>query len=249
MRSRLFVLAFALLAAPATLAAQDCDYDYDDCEWEYREQRPTGGYLGGSFTIARTQGEFSDYVDGGLGADLHYIHKLDRDGWLALRADLGFAVYGHERMRVPLSPTIGGRILVDVNTSNNIAWIGVGPQIGAPNGNLRPYANAYAGYSYLSTTSTVEGTYYDDEPIASTTNFDDWTFSYGAGAGVYVPLRRGPAPVSMDLGVRYHNNGEAEYLREGDIEDNGDGTITVYPVRSDTDLLTFHIGISVGIAH
>ena len=32
-----------------------------------------------------------------------------------------------------------------------------------------------------------------------------------------------------------------------DIEDNPDGSITLYPVRSDTDLLTFHIGFSVGI--
>jgi len=55
--------------------------------------------------------------------------------------------------------------------------------------------------------------------------------------------------VSLDLGVKYHNNGEAEYLREGDIIDNEDNTITVFPTRSDTDLLTFHIGVSIGIAH
>lgn len=244
MRARLTLVAAALLLAPAALPAQDCDCDYDD--YELVERRPTGGFAGGSLAIAQMQGEFSDYVDGGVGGNLHYVHALDRDGWIALRADLGFAVYGYERVRVPLSPTLGGRILVDLSTSNNIAWIGVGPQIGVPNGRLRPYANAYAGYSYLATTSSVEGTYYD-EPIASTTNFDDWTFSYGAGAGVYVPLRRGPAPLSLDLGVRYHNNGEAEYLREGDLVDNQDGTISVFPVRSDTDLLTFHIGISVGI--
>ena len=41
---------------------------------------------------------------------------------------------------------------------------------------------------------------------------------------------------------------QAEYLREGDIQDNPDGSITLFPVRSDTDLLTFHVGFSVGIA-
>ena len=40
---------------------------------------------------------------------------------------------------------------------------------------------------------------------------------------------------------------EAEYLREGDIRDNQDGSITLFPVRSDTDLLTFHIGLTVGL--
>ncbi|HEU0298431.1 MAG TPA: outer membrane beta-barrel protein [Longimicrobium sp.] len=247
MRILLSLLAAALLAAPA-LAAQDCDCD--DWEDEYHERRPTGGYLGASFTIAETEGEFADYVDGGLGGNLHYMHALDRDGWLALRVDGGFAIYGHERQRVPLSPTLGGRIVVDLTTSNNIAWIGVGPQIGVPDGRLRPYVNGYAGYSYLATTSSVESSsyYYDDEPYFTTTNFDDWSFSYGGGAGVYVPLRHGAQPVSIDLGVRYHNNGEAEYLREGDIRDNQDGSITLFPVRSDTDLLTFHIGLSVGIA-
>jgi hypothetical protein len=247
MRFRLSLLAAALLAAPGALAAQDCDCDdYED----YYDRRPTGGFAGASFTIADPRGEFSDYVDGGLGGNLHYMHALDRDGWLALRIDGGFAIYGYERQRVPLSPTIGGRILVDLTTSNDIAWIGVGPQIGVPDGRLRPYVNGYAGYSYLATTSSVEGdSYYDyyDEPVFSTTNFDDWSFSYGGGAGVYVPLRRGPQPVSIDLGVRYHNNGEAEYLREGDIRDNQDGSISLFPVRSDTDLLTFHIGLTVGI--
>lgn len=246
MRIRLSLLAAALMAA-SPLAAQDCDCD--DWEDDYYERRPTGGYAGASFTIAETQGEFSDYVDGGLGGNLHYMHALDRDGWLAVRIDGGFAIYGHERQRVPLSPTLGGRILVDLTTSNNIAWIGVGPQIGVPDGRLRPYVNGYAGYSYLSTTSSVESSYYyDDEPYFTTTNFDDWSFSYGGGAGVYVPLRHGAQPISIDLGVRYHNNGEAEYLREGDIQDNDDGSITLFPVRSDTDLLTFHIGLSVGIA-
>lgn len=243
------LLAAALVAAPAALAAQDdCDY-YDDCDYEEYEERPTGGFAGGSFTIAQTQGEFADYVDGGLGGSLHYIHALDRDGWLALRVDGGFAIYGYERQTVPLSPSLGGRILVDLTTSNNIAWIGVGPQIGVPDGTLKPYVNAYAGYSYLATTSSVESSsYYDDEDYFTTTNFDDWSFSYGGGAGLYIPVRRGASPVSIDLGVRYHNNGEAEYLREGDIQDNEDGSITLFPVRSDTDLLTFHIGFSVGIS-
>lgn len=240
--------AAALLAAPAALRAQDdCDCDYEDDE--YYEERPTGGFFGGSFTVAQPQGEFHDYVDSGLGGNLHYIHALNRDGWLAIRVDGGFAIYGYERQRLPLSETLGGRILVDLTTSNNIAWIGVGPQIGVPDGTLKPYVNGYAGYSYMATTSSVESSrYYDDEDYFSTTNFDDWSFSYGGGAGLYIPVRRGSQPVSIDLGVRYHNNGEAEYLREGDIQDNNDGTITLFPVRSDTDLLTFHIGFSVGIA-
>jgi hypothetical protein len=241
--------AALLLAAPAAARAQDdCDdYDYDDCE--YYEEVPTGNYFGGSFTIARPQGEFGDYVDNGLGGDLHYIRALDRDGLVSLRVDAGLAIYGYERFSI--GDDYG--YVTDASTSNNVAWIGVGPQIGVPDGRLRPYVNGYAGYSFLWTTTTIDdsrGYYYGDDYYDDDTSFteqDDWSFSYGAGAGLYVPVRRGSSPVSIDLGVRYHNNGEAEYLREGDIESNPDGSVTLFPNRSDTDLLTFHIGFSVGV--
>jgi hypothetical protein len=241
MRTTLPLLLLLALAAPA--AAQECDC-YDP--WP-EDLRPTGGYAGGALALASTRGEFSQYVDGGIGADFHYLHRLDRDGWLAVRVEAGGLIYGYESQRVPLSSTIGGRIGVDLNTSNNIAFIGVGPQIGLPDGRLMPYVNGYAGYSFIWTSSSVHGTW-DYGTIAETTNFSDATFSYGGGGGVYVPLRGGPAPISLDLGVRYQNNGRAQYLLEGGIRDNPDGSITLFPVQSDTDLLTFRVGVSVGIA-
>ena len=243
MRIRPALLAALVAAAPA--AAQECDC-YDD-DYDYRERRPTGGYAGGARAIASARGEFDRYVGGAVGGDLHYVHRLDRDGWLAVRIDGGLLVYGSETQRVPLSSTIGGRVLVDLTTSNNIAFVGIGPQIGVPDGRLRPYAHGHVGYSYIFTSSSVHGGWHHD-PIAETTNYDDWTFSYGGGAGLFVPVRRGPSPVSLDLGVRYQNNGRASYLRPGDLVDNDDGTITVHPVRSDTDLLTLRVGVSIGIA-
>lgn len=248
MKARIIAAAAAALLIAAPAAAQDDDWDWEGDDEEYYEKRPTGGFFGATFTVAQPRGEFSDFVDGGFGGQVNYVHQLDRDGWLGIRADAGLVVYGYETQRVPLSPTIGGRILVDLTTSNNLAYVGVGPQIGVPNGTLRPYVNGYAGYSFIWTQSSVSGTY-DDEDFASTTNFDDGGFSYGGGAGLYIPVKRGPSPASIDIGVRYHNNGVAEYLREGDIEDNPDGSVTLYPVRSDTDLLTFHIGFSIGVSH
>jgi hypothetical protein len=63
-----------------------------------------------------------------------------------------------------------------------------------------------------------------------------------------VTPRRLPPPAchSSDLGVRYHGNGEVEYLKEGDIQDNPDGTITITPTRSEANLLTFQIGVQIG---
>jgi hypothetical protein len=241
------LLAAALAFAAADAAAQRCDCDHDDLPDYLDARRPTGGYAGGSLALGAPQGEFRDHVDAAFGGQLHYLHRLDRDGVLGIRVDGGLLVYGHERYRVPLSPTIGGRILVDVTTSNNIAYLGLGPQIGLPDGRFRPYANGFAGISYIFTSSSVEGSAHHGA-FASTTNYQDWTWSYGGGGGVYVPLRGGASPISLDLGLTYRRNGEAEYLLEGGIRDNPDGTVTLFPVRSDTDLLTFQVGVTVGLS-
>ena len=245
-RASALMLGVAVLAASAA-HAQTHD---DPPEWEDHGRpllrRPSGVYAGGSFNYARPQGEFSDYVEQGFGGDVHLIYQPAARGIVGLRLDAGFLTYGQERMRVPLSSTIGGRITVDVNTLNNIAFVGVGPQIGLPDGRLRPYVGGFAGFTYLYTESSLEGRD-DDHTFARTTNYDDGTFAYGGRAGVYVPLRDGPAPISLDLGAVYLNGGEAEYLREGDIVDHPNGTISYTPSRSDTDLLTFRVGVTVGI--
>ena len=242
-RTLLFVAAAAALVT-RPLAAQHRHPHHD--RGDDRELGLPRSYVGGELTFAEPQGEFSNYIDQGWGGSIHYLLRLDQAGWLGLRSDAGLLNYGHERQRVLLSPTIGGRISVDLTTDNNIAFVGVGPQIGLPTGALRPYANGYAGVSYIFTESHVGGTS-SGESFASTTNFDDASFAYGGGAGLYIPVSRRSNPVSVDLGLTYRHNGVARYLRHGDIVDNPDGTITVFPVRSQTNLLTFHVGVSVGV--
>ncbi|MBV9772500.1 MAG: hypothetical protein JO040_01035 [Gemmatimonadetes bacterium] len=231
------------LASTTSLAAQGRRWHPEDDGAPYR--RASGVYVGGDFTYARPQGSFQDNVKEAFGGSAHVVFQPGARGPVGLRLDAGIVNYGNERQRVMLSPTIGGRITTELNTSNNIAFFGVGPQIGIPEGRFQPYVNPFIGVAYLFTQSSLSGEY--DDYAFSTTNFDDATLSYGARAGVYVPISRGSVPVSLDLGATYMNNGEAEYLLKGDIRDNPDGSITLFPSRSDTDLLSFHVGVSVGI--
>jgi hypothetical protein len=244
MRTRTMAMAAMALALVTSAAAAQDDEDYYDDSRYYDLPR---SYVGGELALARPQGEFSDFVDGGFGGGAHYLLRVDRDGWLGLRVDASILNYGHERQRVLLSNTIGGRIGVDLTTDNNIAFVGAGPQIGLPTGSFRPYLNGFVGVSYIFTESSVGGTSSGYE-FASTTNYDDASFAYGGGAGLYIPVtRRGGNPVSIDAGVQYRHNGRAEYLVEGGITDHPDGSITLNPIRSETNLLTFHVGVSVGL--
>jgi hypothetical protein len=207
------------------------------------EPRLQGGI---NFTVAQPAGQFSQYVDNGIGVGVHGLARLGNSGWFALRLDGDFIQYGRETTRVPLSNTVGGRILVDLTTSNNIVSLGFGPQLMVPRGPFRPYVNGSVGFSYFSTESSVSGID-DDESLLRNTNFDDHTFSYAGGTGVLVPVfRNARSIVFIDVGARFHNNGRAQYLREGGIEDQPDGSVLLHPIASTANLWTYHLGVSIG---
>lgn len=87
----------------------------------------------------------------------------------------------------------------------------------------------------------------DNLSFADTKNFDDITFALTGGGGVLIRLRGGPRPILLDLAARYHSNGEASYLREGSITDHPDGSVTINPIRSQTNFLALQVGVKMGI--
>ncbi len=203
-------------------------------------------WAGVSLIFALPQDEFRSYVNNGWGLGLDYSPNIGHSGAFQLRVEGAFLQYGNETKHACLSISVGCRITVDVHTSNNILAFGLGPQLMVPHGPVRPYVPGTVGFSYFFTRSSVQGSS-DAEPFAESTNFDDWIFSWTAGGGVYIPVRNGRKPIAIDAAVRYHGNGQTEYLREGSITDNGDGSITIAPVRSRTNYVAFHLGVAFGI--
>ena len=47
-----------------------------------------------------------------------------------------------------------------------------------------------------------------------------------------------------DLGFEKVDNQVANFLTEGDVVDQPDGSVLLYPNRSDADLMTFRLGVS-----
>jgi opacity protein-like surface antigen len=233
----LLSLATALTAAPVARAQGAA---------ALRPPLSSRTFLGLDALVAAPQGEFDSYVNVGGGLGGHVLLRLDRAGALALRVDGGFLQYGHERKRGCFGGVGGCRVQLDVNTDNNILLFGVGPQLMVPDGRFRPYLTGTAGLAYFFTESSLSGRD-EADGFARTNNFDDATFAWTAGGGIYIPLRRRAHPISLDLGARYHDNGEARYLREGSITDNPDGSITISPIRSQTNFVIFHVGVTVGL--
>jgi hypothetical protein len=231
------ILRAALVGAlvPAGAAAQTLE-----------QREPTRWSVSGGVLVAQPVGEFEGYVGTGFGAAVQGLLRLDPAGIVSIRGDAGFVNYGNETRRVCFSATVGCRVQLDLTTSNNIALLGFGPQLELPLPYVRPFVHAGIGAAYFGTTSSVRGTDRHDD-FASSTNFDDLTFSWNAGGGLNIPVAGGATPISVQLAARYHGNGNAEYLRKGDIEDHPDGSITLRPTRSEANLVIYQIGVSAVI--
>jgi len=227
-----FIAVAGLLVFPGGVLAQ-------------QDMGPVRGFVGVEFLGASPVGEFAENVGTGFGIGLHGRYAFDDSSLFSLRGDLGFLNYGNETIRICVTQPC--RVTGDLTTSNNIVFAGVGPELGAGSGGLRAYSNASVGFAYFGTTSSVEGANNQGDPFASSTNFDDVTFAWMAGGGLQFRISRGTNPVYLDLGARYHGNGEAEYLRKGDIEDLPNGNVVINPRRSETNLWTFRFGVSVGL--
>ena len=77
-------------------------------------------------------------------------------------------------------------------------------------------------------------------------NISDAVYSLKYGGGLRFRMGGHSRRIFLDLGVERHDNGTANYLTKGDIQDNPDGTVTLFPNRSDADLTTFRLGITIG---
>jgi hypothetical protein len=203
-----------------------------------------------NFSVAITQGEFADQIDNlgyGLSGEFLLLSpKLHTPFGFGL--DLGYYIYGSETRREPWSYTIPDAF-VDVNRTNNLVNFHIVFELGLPSGRIRPYIQGLFGGSYLYTQTSVSGQY-SGESITSTTNYDDWAWSYGIGGGVAVLLTGDPVTedgaIYLDLKGKYLLGSEATYLKEGAVEISG-GQVRYYPSNSKTDIVSIHAGVRIAL--
>lgn len=203
----------------------------------------------GAPILTEPTGPLRQNIGNSFGVEGAVLYHVDRPGYFSLRFDISGVEYGHVTRRVPISETIGQRVLLDLKTANSITALSFGPEFALPRGPLRPYVNAGFSELLFRTTSSIKGSD-SDKNIASTTNYKDSTAAWVLGGGVRVPLgNRARRAISLDLGVRYYRGGTASYLREGSIQDQPDGSLNITPLRSQTPQLVYIVGVRFRIPH
>jgi hypothetical protein len=98
----------------------------------YSGSLPSRFSVGGDLIISQPKGEFANNVPNGVGFDVTGLFRLDPQGWINLRADLGGVQYGRETQLVNFPNT--GRVSLEVETSNRIAFGAIGAQLQIPDG-------------------------------------------------------------------------------------------------------------------
>lgn len=199
-----------------------------------------------AFTQTRPRGALAGNIRSGYGVVGSFLLPLDRAGLLSLRADLGVAEYGHETNRAPFSESAGGRVEVDVRTSNIVIPGSMGIQLTPSLGPIAPYVNAGVGAQAFFTESSVQSTS-GGSALASSVNQSDVALAWTLGGGFYVPLSSGPKNVQLDIGVQYIQGGRARYLAPGSIVDLDGGGIAITPMESTTHILALRFGARIGL--
>lgn len=197
-----------------------------------------------NFQIGVPQGEFGDKLDRtgfGLSGMAGYLIPFTP---VMLGIDANFLTFGTDRRRVPISTTIPD-VTVSVENSYNMANFSFFTRLTGRDYRFRPYVDGLIGFNYLYTDSTIRDRRTQEE-VVSDTNFDDFAFAYGVGAGIRVLVWEGGEPaarVYFNINGRYMRGGNAEYVRPGSINTTG-GTLTFDVLESRTDILNFNIGFT-----
>jgi len=220
----------------------------------FAEDTLTGLNAGVALLGATPQGDFADVMDNNVWAGNLFATVHIADSPVAAGINLAVGMYGRNEHKAPLVSTL---VTVKEITTNSIfqghLMLRLQPQHAA----VRPYLDGLVGFTHLSTSTKVtdEDEYDDEGIIASSTNKQDTSFSYGIGGGVTIRLWQ-PMPqpeednplmaLHLDLGMRSIYTNPLTYLTEDSFTYNTDVypyEVTIEDYHSRADIHAFYIGL------
>lgn len=176
-------------------------------------------------------------------------------GWANAGLNIGYLYRGGESFQRSLGGPQGVPVNADVDITNQALLIHLVGRLQYPEGMFRPYVEGFIGGTFFSTVTSVKDRNKNEE-IISDTNQDDLTFSSGYGAGILFQVWKDegnsmqlpkPGAIFVDLKVKNTFGNSAEYLNKAsDIYfDNNTSSWTTNNTQSETDFISWHIGVSV----
>jgi hypothetical protein len=207
--------------------------------------------VGGAVAYADPLGEFGNNVRRGFGHDGFGTIALEPTGMVSLRAELGYVQYA--RKAEPFLANTGfGVVELESETTSGVFTAGIGPQFSIRQGALRPYLGGTVGFARFATNTKINlparsSETGQTETLDEVTVSSDWVLSLAAvgGIGFEVPaLGRG---VLIDVGARWHRNGQARYVNSDGVQYDGSGRPTITPSESEADFIVYRLGIIVPI--
>jgi opacity protein-like surface antigen len=204
-------------------------------------RKPSTWFGSGGLLVGIPLGDFADATDEGFGV-VGDVVFTPGGGPFGVRFQTGGLVYGSRTITTSV-PGTGGLVTQELRADNWLLNVGIGPQVMARSGPVRPYAYALAGVGYFATDTSL-GDGYDYYRDNTTTNYDDTTFAWSAGAGLLFPVSRS---LALDVCVQYVGNGTVRYLAEGDLGPSASGAPPVIvPRKTTANLVAITIGLSFG---
>ncbi len=200
---------------------------------------------GGSFMLGYPQGDFRKNVDQlGFGFQIQgMLWAPTHEKPFSIGLDGGYLIYGHTSERREWTGFPG--VYLNLTRTNSMAHLHLVLQVSPFFGTVRPYIEGLFGGALIWTESEVKNEN-GNWQIASTTNYNDFTWNYGGGGGILFKLTDNLDQISalyLDLKARYLFGTEASYLTEQSITVNNQGQTIYNAKKSTTDFFTFHIGV------
>ncbi len=206
--------------------------------------------LGGGLSIAVSQplGEFRRGGRVGFGVAGFASISADPAGVFGLRVEGGGQNYGTTSLRTA-QPGFGFLATqLRQTTSNDIFWLGIGPQLTIPLGPVRPYGFATVGGANFSTSTSLQYALYGDPYGVNrefqSTDLSNWAFARAAGGGVRFRIGgAGRRAAYVDAGARWQRVNDVRYLAPGAVPADVDPNTLA--LRGRADFVTYHLGVSL----
>jgi hypothetical protein len=205
-------------------------------------EAPTRSRFSGSLALLNTQPLGALATGPGLGVAAAGAFALDAARIFRVRAELRAAGYGSEERRACLGGEIGCLIELEVDTRYTSFYLGAGPEVALGVLGTELVLDATAGIGAFAVTSSVRGVSEPDrENRLDTDNFRDEFFAWSVGGELRIPVA---SRFAVTVGSHYQHNGEASYVPEGGVTQNGDGSLAIDARTTDANLVTLTLGVA-----